>query len=117
MADIRQADSLLGLDRIQSLALGLSAIKALPSKQESFDPAAFWRDSLQRAIQQPTCQEGPCAEAQRIWLDMEKKTGRWAQYRKQLHRIFSIPAVRIDALAALTDVAEKGSGKGVSRPA
>ncbi len=50
VADIRQAVSLLGLDRIQSLALGLSAIQALPSNQESFDAVAFWRDSLQRAI-------------------------------------------------------------------
>ncbi len=49
ITNVRQAITLLGLSRIRSLTLGLSAIQSLPA-QEEFDASAFWQDSLQKGI-------------------------------------------------------------------
>jgi HD-like signal output (HDOD) protein len=48
--DIRHGVVLLGVKRIQSLALSLTAASAIPKQAEGFNQLEFWQTSLQRAM-------------------------------------------------------------------
>lgn len=50
VTDIGHAVTLLGLDKIRSIALGYAAAGALPKASCGFDSRRFWQDSLQRAV-------------------------------------------------------------------
>ena len=51
ITDIDRAVALLGIARVRSLALAVGAARAVPDpKSRGFDRAAFWQDSLQRAL-------------------------------------------------------------------
>jgi HD-like signal output (HDOD) protein len=50
IGDIRQAATALGLQRLQSLVLGCSIQRVLPTPRDPLDPEEFWRDSLERAV-------------------------------------------------------------------
>ncbi|MCH7868749.1 MAG: HDOD domain-containing protein [Myxococcales bacterium] len=50
VADVRGAVAMLGLAQIQFLTIAFAAADALPRKGGSFDGAAFWQTSLQRAV-------------------------------------------------------------------
>lgn len=50
VTDIHHGVALLGVKRIQSLALGYSTAGVLPKQAPGFNHTVFWQDSIQRAV-------------------------------------------------------------------
>lgn len=63
VADIDRAVCLLGIRRVRSLALALGACRAVPNpRSKCFDRAAFWQDSLERALAAKALSRRLCPE-------------------------------------------------------